>query len=595
MAAPFSLSPVDTEQLSGILKASSKAAVLESKSAGAALDKILKASSNKSAVLECKSAGAALDDVSILEVPTGGKLYGLLCAHISKFSATSFRIEELDGPSGDDSDKCCGGQGKGKAHGHGEEKKVKAEEQQEERFRFTKLGLGLGAFRFRSPLLRLDGDDGGDLAPELIAVHQTRGEPVGTQCGAVQMTSLVIVAPGAGRQRLLQRLCERLIAASERVEANTITIYRWHNRHHYWRRESRTLARPLKSVVLPAGEKAGLLRDFEDFFEDETRSWYAEHGIPYRRSYLFHGVPGTGKTSLIGALAGRFGRNVCFLQPSHPEMTDDALKAAVQRVPERSFIVFEDIDSLFDKQRNNKVSGSRLTFSGLLNALDGVGSPKGQVFVLTTNFRDQLDDALTRNGRVDRHVEFTHATGEQFGEMFRQFYPAASEELVGRFVHALRRHLGEGEGDANVDANVDGEKKQDAEKEEEAPEEEPAPKQRQRRRVTTAMLQHFFVQSRKRTAAEAVAAVGDVVKELDARGGGGASAKDGAKDGAKDENKAKAKKAGAKAGRRRRGKRGRRGKATGGRGHIHIHLHGAGGGGGESAEDDGASSEDEEE
>jgi chaperone BCS1 len=74
-----------------------------------------------------------------------------------------------------------------------------------------------------------------------------------------------------------------------------------------------------------------------------------------------------------------------------------------------------------------------MTFSGLLNALDGIGNPDGQIFVLTTNFRDNLDSALIRNGRVDLHIEFTHATPEQMETIFSQFYPAESRDLALKF------------------------------------------------------------------------------------------------------------------------------------------------------------------
>lgn len=33
-------------------------------------------------------------------------------------------------------------------------------------------------------------------------------------------------------------------------------------------------------------------------------------GIPFRRGYLLHGVPGSGKTSLIHALAGELGLDI---------------------------------------------------------------------------------------------------------------------------------------------------------------------------------------------------------------------------------------------------------------------------------------------
>jgi len=66
-----------------------------------------------------------------------------------------------------------------------------------------------------------------------------------------------------------------------------------------------------------------------------------------------------------------------------------------------------------DKNRDTKNPKMNISFSGLLNALDGVSNPDGQIFVLTTNFRENLDSALIRNGRVDQHVQFSHATAEQ--------------------------------------------------------------------------------------------------------------------------------------------------------------------------------------
>ena len=49
-------------------------------------------------------------------------------------------------------------------------------------------------------------------------------------------------------------------------------------------------------MVLGGGIKERLLEDARDFLESET--WYSERGIPFRRGYLLHGSPGSGKTSL---------------------------------------------------------------------------------------------------------------------------------------------------------------------------------------------------------------------------------------------------------------------------------------------------------
>jgi mitochondrial chaperone BCS1 len=51
-----------------------------------------------------------------------------------------------------------------------------------------------------------------------------------------------------------------------------------------------------------------------------------------------------------------------------------------------------------------------VTFSGLLNALDGVRSQEGRILVMTTNHIEKLDPALKRPGRADVHVKLDHAS-----------------------------------------------------------------------------------------------------------------------------------------------------------------------------------------
>ena len=44
---------------------------------------------------------------------------------------------------------------------------------------------------------------------------------------------------------------------------------------------------------------------------------------------------------------------------------------------------------------------NRVTFSGLLNCLDGVASTEARILFMTTNYLERLDPALIRPGRVD--------------------------------------------------------------------------------------------------------------------------------------------------------------------------------------------------
>ena len=70
-----------------------------------------------------------------------------------------------------------------------------------------------------------------------------------------------------------------------------------------------------------------------------------------------------------------------------------------------------------------------MTFSGFLNALDGVASGEERVIFLTTNHIERLDPALIRPGRVDLAALIDDADPEQAKTLFLNFY--GTEEAEG--------------------------------------------------------------------------------------------------------------------------------------------------------------------
>jgi chaperone BCS1 len=67
---------------------------------------------------------------------------------------------------------------------------------------------------------------------------------------------------------------------------------------------------------------------------------------------------------------------------------------------------------------------SAVTFSGLLNALDGVASSEERIIFMTTNHFSRLDPALVRPGRVDVKELLDDAMPEQAERLFLKFYGA---------------------------------------------------------------------------------------------------------------------------------------------------------------------------
>lgn len=211
--------------------------------------------------------------------------------------------------------------------------------------------------------------------------------------------------------------------------------------------------RLLESVILKAGEKEHLLQDLEKFRASRDR--YRRLGVPYHRGYLLYGPPGTGKTSLVSGIAAKCGMSIYVVNLT--DFSDRTLKSAINDVPENSIILFEDIDCMRAGHRreqapeppphrhapptesSEKTSPQQqvgVTLSGLLNVLDGFHAPENVVFVMTTNRMEMLDAALLRPGRIDYRLYMGEATDWQRMELYRRFFPEATEAEASEFAQA---------------------------------------------------------------------------------------------------------------------------------------------------------------
>lgn len=191
--------------------------------------------------------------------------------------------------------------------------------------------------------------------------------------------------------------------------------------------------RPLESVILEEGVKERIVRDVQAFID--ARTWYLDRGIPYRRGYLLYGPPGTGKSSFIQALAGHLDFNIAILNVSERGLTDDRLSHLLRKVPPRTIVLLEDVDVAFANRRTTDpdgYAGPTVTFSGLLNALDGVASGEERIIFLTTNYVERLDEALIRPGRVDMTVRLGEATEYQIKQLWDRFYAEFDVDGAGR-------------------------------------------------------------------------------------------------------------------------------------------------------------------
>jgi len=253
-----------------------------------------------------------------------------------------------------------------------------------------------------------------------------------------------------GRKRaFLQKFVDDVVSCHVRRQGVQSYLYLYNDG---WDYVEGYAPRLLESVVLEAGEKEHMLRDIEQFQRSKHR--YQRLGVPYHRGYLLYGPPGTGKTSLVSALAAHFRLPIYAVNLS--EFSDRSLMTAVNQVPANSVLLFEDIDCMRGSQtraepdavdekgtapmskKDNQATQNGVTLSGLLNVLDGFHAPTGVLFVMTTNHVEKLDPALLRPGRIDYKLYLGKASDRQKAELFRRFFPEASERDAREFVETAR-------------------------------------------------------------------------------------------------------------------------------------------------------------
>lgn len=203
--------------------------------------------------------------------------------------------------------------------------------------------------------------------------------------------------------------------------AGAVPVHAWDDDAGAWARVGFRPRRPLDTLFLPYGVAEDALDDLRAFFAN-AEALAAMHVAPIR-TYLLHGTPGSGKTSLVHCLAAELGLGVATLS-FVPGMTDADVTAAVARVPRGTVLVIEDIDCAFS---GRAAQNHGVTFGAVLGALDGHATTADGVAPLavfaTTNHLATLDPALRR--RVDYVQEFRAATFDQVRRLFDAFFPAA--------------------------------------------------------------------------------------------------------------------------------------------------------------------------
>lgn len=178
--------------------------------------------------------------------------------------------------------------------------------------------------------------------------------------------------------------------------------------------------RGLDTVFVDAKIKERLVSRLTWFMGAED--WHSARGIPWKLGVILHGPPGSGKTSLIHALASDLDLNIKYIKSLH------GLGAAFLSGAKSDLFVIEDIDTIasgLNREAAREKGDDRagvFPLHEILNSMDGMQTPDGLKFIVTTNHLDRLDPAIVRPGRIDDVIEIGPLSLDSARQMFRAFY-----------------------------------------------------------------------------------------------------------------------------------------------------------------------------
>lgn len=249
------------------------------------------------------------------------------------------------------------------------------------------------------------------------------------------------------KKMMTEAYLEHVIKRGREIQARNRQRKLYTNGHSksYWSHIVFEHPAKFTTLAMEPEKKEEIVDDLLTF--TKSKDYYARIGKAWKRGYLLYGPPGTGKSTMIAAMANLLDYDVYDLELTSVKDNTE-LRKLLTETTTKSIIVIEDIDCSLDltgqrkkkeekpaadekpekaekrsSRKEKEESGSKVTLSGLLNFIDGLWSACAgeRLIVFTTNYVDKLDPALTRRGRMDKHIELSYCKYEGFKVLVKNY------------------------------------------------------------------------------------------------------------------------------------------------------------------------------
>ncbi len=218
---------------------------------------------------------------------------------------------------------------------------------------------------------------------------------------------------------ILLEIIEKSINESKEKLTKNLEIY-YNRMPDCWSKLSELESvQSLSQIFLPSKTIDDLKTYLEEFIS--LKSEYKRFGISHKFTVLLEGKPGMGKSTISRAVAHYFNRRLYVLNLANRDMKESHLIELFRDIKPDSVLVLEDIDAFFVGRKTGTECATGVSFSTLINLLDGsLSSGNGLITFITANHAKNLDKALVRQGRIDKVIHFGDITKDQYDEAWKE-------------------------------------------------------------------------------------------------------------------------------------------------------------------------------